>query len=199
MAAADEFVHRVRADETGAARDKVPHSRNPPSSCDRPAADHLICGRQVAAAAIGTSREKTPSPRFDTLVVRGEPAKRPDDFRARIDIVRRKRGGQAADSRQGHTKSMTNRVTIGVTALAALGCAAGAFFLVRARGEHPVPEVIASEPPGFREALPANKPGTDAAARSPSHAKSKKTPPPLTQGCRCGRVRFWITRRMCPS
>ncbi len=48
MAAADEFVHRVRADEAGAARDKVPHSRNPPSYCDRPAADHLICGRQVA-------------------------------------------------------------------------------------------------------------------------------------------------------
>ena len=77
---------------------------------------------------------------------------------------------------------MTHKVTIGITALAALGCAAGAFFLVRARGEHPVPEVIASEPPGFREALPANKPGTDAAARSPSHAKSKKTPPPADAG-----------------
>ncbi|PYT53142.1 MAG: hypothetical protein DMG43_09775 [Acidobacteria bacterium] len=77
---------------------------------------------------------------------------------------------------------MTHKVTIGITALAALGCAAGAFFLVRARGEHPVPEVIASEPPGFREAPPANRLGTDAAARSPSHAKSKKTPPPADAG-----------------
>src|SRR2546429_9019733 len=60
MAAPDEFVHCVWADEAGAARDEVPHSENPP----------------VSDSTYDVSPEKTAGPRFDTLIVCGEPAMR---------------------------------------------------------------------------------------------------------------------------
>src|ERR1700674_1705322 len=74
MAAADEFVHRVRADKTGPARNHVTHSRSPPSSCGRLAAGNPTRGQLLPAAAMNAGSAKTPDPRFDTLIVRGEPA-----------------------------------------------------------------------------------------------------------------------------
>src|ERR1700675_1163313 len=60
-------------------------------------------------------------------------------------------------SRERHTKSMSRRITVGIAAFAALGCAAGAFYWVHAKGAQPVPEVAVPEPPGFRETPPAEK------------------------------------------
>src|SRR6267142_206714 len=74
MAATDEFVHRVRADKTGAARNHVTHSRSPPSSCRRPAAGKPTRGRLLPAAAVNAGPAKTPGPRFATLIVRARPA-----------------------------------------------------------------------------------------------------------------------------
>jgi hypothetical protein len=53
---------------------------------------------------------------------------------------------------------MSRKTTISVAAVAALGCAAGAFYWLHARGQQPPPEVVSAEPPGFREAPPAGKP-----------------------------------------
>lgn len=74
MAAAYKFVHGVRADKTGAARNKVAHAGSPPSSCGRPAAGYQCSEQQIAAAAMDAGPGKTTGPRFGTLIVRGEPA-----------------------------------------------------------------------------------------------------------------------------
>src|SRR5882762_7887841 len=92
MAATDEFVHRVRADKTGAARNHVTHSRSPPSSCGRVTAGNPTRGRLLPAVVMNASSPKTPGPRFDTLIVRGE---RSRTISARGNsIVRRKRAGK---------------------------------------------------------------------------------------------------------
>src|SRR5712692_4550564 len=70
MAAADEFVYRIRADKAGAARHEVAHSGNPPSFGCRQVAEDRFPQRQIATAAYDASPGKTPGPRFDTLVVR---------------------------------------------------------------------------------------------------------------------------------
>ena len=70
------------------------------------------------------------------------------------------------------------KTTIGIAAVAVLGCAAGAFYWLRARADRPVPEVVRPEPPGFHEAPATEKPRSALNAKSPLPADSKKTPPP---------------------
>ena len=75
---------------------------------------------------------------------------------------------------------MSLKTTVGITALAVLGCAAGAFYWLRARSEQPAPEAVSAEPPGFHEAPSAEKPaiaGTSALPR-----ESKKGTPPVDRG-----------------
>ncbi len=74
---------------------------------------------------------------------------------------------------------MSLRTTLGIAALAVLGCAAGAFYWLRARGEQRVAEVVSPEPLGFHEAPPAEKPAGSAPVKSTLRARSKKTTPPV--------------------
>src|ERR1700704_2507142 len=106
----------------------------------------------------------------------------PDDLRERKDIVRRKLGGQAVDSRERHTKSMSRKTTIGIAALAVLGCATGVFYWLRARGEQHPPEVVSAEPRGFREAPPPEKSAAAPPVKSTSPTDSKKAAPPVDTG-----------------
>ena len=72
---------------------------------------------------------------------------------------------------------MSRKVTVGVASVVVLSCAAGAFYWLRARGQQPAPEVVSTEPPGFHEAPPAEKPPNSAAVKSTlptSPAGSKK-------------------------
>lgn len=77
---------------------------------------------------------------------------------------------------------MSRRITVGIAALAALGCAAGALYWLHVRGAQPVPEVAVPEPPGFREAPPAEKPAPAAAAVPTSSTDPKKGTPPADGG-----------------
>ncbi len=92
--------------------------------------------------------------------------------------------GSAVDKQQiqrgRRTKSMSLKTTVGITALAVLGCAAGAFYWLRARGEQPAPEAVSAEPPGFHEAPSAEK--SPIAGTSPLPKESKKATPPVNPG-----------------
>jgi hypothetical protein len=77
---------------------------------------------------------------------------------------------------------MTRKTNVGIAFLVVLGCAAGAFYYLRARGRQLPPEVATAEPPGFREALPSEKPASAAAVKSASPADSKKPAPPVDTG-----------------
>jgi len=74
---------------------------------------------------------------------------------------------------------MSRRTTLGIVAIAALGCATGAFYWLHARGGHPAPEVVSAEPPGFHEApsapAPADKHVNAAVAELPAASDTKKT------------------------
>ena len=72
---------------------------------------------------------------------------------------------------------MSRKTAVGIAALALLGCAAGAFYWLRARGEQPAPEVVSAEPPGFHEAPPAEKPASATPGKSPLAMEPKATPP----------------------
>jgi hypothetical protein len=77
---------------------------------------------------------------------------------------------------------MSRKVTVGVASVVVLSCAAGAFYWLRARGQQPAPEVVSTEPPGFHEAPPAEKPAISAAVKSTlpaSPANSKEATPPV--------------------
>jgi uncharacterized protein DUF3108 len=77
---------------------------------------------------------------------------------------------------------MGHKTTIGIAALAALGCAAGAFYWLHARGEQPAPEVASAEPPEFREASPASKPANAVMEKRASSRDSRKASPPTDVG-----------------
>ena len=77
---------------------------------------------------------------------------------------------------------MSYKTAVGITALAVLGCAAGAFYWLHSRGEQRAPEVVSAEPPGFREAPPAEKPASVAAEKSPSSAAANKVTSPVDTG-----------------
>jgi hypothetical protein len=77
---------------------------------------------------------------------------------------------------------MSLKTTVGIAALAVLGCAAGAFYWLHARGEPRVLEGVSAEPPGFREAPSAEKSANAAAVKSTSPADSKKAASPVDAG-----------------
>src|SRR6266481_6955693 len=77
---------------------------------------------------------------------------------------------------------MSLRTTFGIAALAVLGFAVGGFYWLHARGEQHVPEVVSSEPPGFRDAPRPEKPASAAAAKSTLPADPKKAAPPADAG-----------------
>jgi len=79
---------------------------------------------------------------------------------------------------------MSRKSTVGL-AVAALGCGAVAFYWLHLSGQQPPPEVVSAEPPGFREAPPAEKPVGAPAVKSAvpaSLADSKKVLPPVDPG-----------------
>ena len=77
---------------------------------------------------------------------------------------------------------MSHRTTLGIIAIAGLGCAAGAFYWLHARGNQPAPEVASAEPPGFHEAPAAEKRANAAAEKSSAPADSKKIVLPVDSG-----------------
>jgi hypothetical protein len=77
---------------------------------------------------------------------------------------------------------MNHRTTRGILAIAALGCAAGAFYWLHARGSHPTREAVSAEPPGFHETPPAPAPAdkrVKAAVTSMPAPPDPKTAPPI--------------------
>jgi len=78
---------------------------------------------------------------------------------------------------------MSHRTTLGIVAIAALGCAAGAFYWLHARGSHPTPEVVSAEPPEFHETPPAPAPAhpqvNAVVTNMPTASDPKKTSPPV--------------------
>jgi hypothetical protein len=74
------------------------------------------------------------------------------------------------------------KTTVGIAALVVLGCAAGAFYWLRARGEQRAPEGVSVEPPGFREVPPAEKPASAPAEKSTLPPDSKKAALPVDAG-----------------
>jgi uncharacterized protein DUF3108 len=78
---------------------------------------------------------------------------------------------------------MSQRTTLGIVAMAALGCAAGAFYWLHVRGNHLAPEVVSAEPPGFHEAPPAPAPADKhvnaTVTALPAPADPKKPLPPV--------------------
>ena len=77
---------------------------------------------------------------------------------------------------------MSRKTAVGIAALALLGCAAGAFYWLRARGEQPAPEIVSAEPPGFHEAPPREKPASATPGKSPLPMEPKKATPPVDAG-----------------
>ncbi len=80
---------------------------------------------------------------------------------------------------------MSRKTTVGLAAFAALGCAAGAFYWLHARGQQPPLEIVSAEPPGFREAPSAEKPVSAPPVKSTMlalPADSKKFMPPVDTG-----------------
>jgi hypothetical protein len=89
---------------------------------------------------------------------------------------------------------MSRKSTVGMASLVLLGCAAGAFYWLRARGQKPAPEVVSTEPPGFHEAPPAEKPASSAAVKStrstllPAESKTAALPVDSDVPLRAGEV-----------
>lgn len=77
---------------------------------------------------------------------------------------------------------MSVKLTVGIAAVVALGCAAGAFYWLHARAHQPAPEVSSVEPPGFRELPVPDKPSTPGPGKLPLPPDPKITPPPVDTG-----------------
>ena len=77
---------------------------------------------------------------------------------------------------------MSRKTTVGMASLVLLGCAAGVFYWLHSGAEPHAPEVVSAEPPGFREAPPAEKSPGVSASKSPVPADSTKTTPPADTG-----------------
>jgi len=77
---------------------------------------------------------------------------------------------------------MSRRLTLGLTAIAALGCAAGAFYWLHARSNQPLPDAPAPEPPGFHEEPTREKPADAAPTKSAVPTEAKKAPPAVESG-----------------
>ncbi len=70
---------------------------------------------------------------------------------------------------------MSQKTTVGIGALVALSCAAGAFFWLHARRGQPLPDVVIAEPPGFHETAPENQ-FSNPKPKKPSVADESKKP-----------------------
>jgi Protein of unknown function (DUF3108) len=77
---------------------------------------------------------------------------------------------------------MSRRLTLGLTAVAALGCAAGAFYWLHARSNQPFPDVPTPEPPGFHEAPEPEKTPDAAPGKSPAGVEPQRVPPAVESG-----------------
>jgi hypothetical protein len=77
---------------------------------------------------------------------------------------------------------MSLKTTVGIAAVALLGCAAGTLYWLHTRGEQRVPDVVTAEPPGFREAPAREKPTSAATVKSTLPADSKKAISSLDTG-----------------
>ena len=82
---------------------------------------------------------------------------------------------------------MSQKLTVGIAALAALGCAAGAFYWIHSKGEPRFPETVSAEPPGFRQPAAENLASVAAEKPAkPADAKKAVIPvdaaPPLRTG-----------------
>lgn len=104
------------------------------------------------------------------------------------------RAASEASFERASQEDMSHRTTLGIVAIAALGCAAGAFYWLHARNSHPDSEAVSVEPPGFHEAPPAPAPTDNrinaAVAKLPATSDVKKTalPPDLVLPLRSGEV-----------
>ena len=72
---------------------------------------------------------------------------------------------------------MSLKATVGIGALVALGCAAGAFYWLHSRTGPPLPEIASAEPPGFHEAPAPNREASAAPAKLASEPNPKKAAP----------------------
>jgi len=77
---------------------------------------------------------------------------------------------------------MSRRITLGLTAVAALGCAAVAFYWLHARSNQPLPDAPAPEPPGFHEAPAPEKHPDAAPGKLPAPIEPKRVPPAVESG-----------------
>lgn len=72
-------------------------------------------------------------------------------------------------------------MTIGIATLAALGCAAGAFYWIHSKGQQNFTEIVSAEPPGFHQP-PTEKPSSAPAGKSSVPTDSRKSAPPVDAG-----------------
>jgi hypothetical protein len=72
---------------------------------------------------------------------------------------------------------MSRRTTLGIAAIAVLGCVAGAYYWSRARSNQPLPDVPAPEPAGFHA---THENAAPEKALAPT--ETKKAPPPVESG-----------------
>jgi hypothetical protein len=70
---------------------------------------------------------------------------------------------------------MSRRTTLGIIAIAALGCAGGAFYWRHARNNQPLPEVPSPEPSGFHAAPAPEKSENARLEKSPASGETKKS------------------------
>jgi uncharacterized protein DUF3108 len=77
---------------------------------------------------------------------------------------------------------MGQKMTVGIAAVAALGCAAGALYCLRGRGEQPAPAVASAELSGSDETQFADKHATVAVETATASASAIKAAPPAVAG-----------------
>jgi hypothetical protein len=74
---------------------------------------------------------------------------------------------------------MSRRTTLGIIAIAALGCAGGAFYWLHARNNQPLPDVPVAEPPGFHAAPAPKKSEYLPPEKSSASSETRKSAPPV--------------------
>src|ERR1700687_3701261 len=145
-------------------------------------------------SAINMSSGKTPGPCFDTLIVRSEPPNPAGRLPRTGGILYDGSAATEVSFEGASQKDMSHRTTLGVVAIAALGCAAGAFYWLHVRNIHPVSEAISVEAPGFHEPPPAPAPAENrvnaAVPKLPAASDVKRTalPPDPVLPLRSGEV-----------
>lgn len=124
---------------------------------------------------------KTRGSRSDTLKVRAEPDDRHKSFRAGRRIVRRKLARQLIVSGGVHTKSMSKTIT-GILAIAALGCAAGAFYWARERSAAPKYGADPGSTVAASRGISAPEPPPTSAGKTANPASVSSSSGPLRSG-----------------